>query len=245
MRQLIQLVLFAVILTTACMAFNASAAVLSTHDAIAVDFADDDGVPTNFNLFDSNTTIPAGSVVRYGDGATLDGVSVKFEGAVGFNNDSRANGWPGTAADPYYTDAANDLTYALNTGLPLNLTFAGLDDSRDYNVRIYALFNGDAANQARTETFSVSDGAGTASVTLDRATRWDAATLEAGGTVFSGVSTDGSGNIEVSVAGAGYDNPFINAVVLEANPVPEPAALAVWLGLVLAGVFGLRSRGKR
>ncbi|MEA1952422.1 MAG: PEP-CTERM sorting domain-containing protein [Planctomycetota bacterium] len=198
--------------------------------AIAVDFANDGGSATNFNVIDSNATIAAGNVIRHSDGSAVDGVSLTFAGATGFNDDTAANGWTGQEADPYYVEAVNGLTYASGTAGPITLTFAGLDDSLLYNVRVYSLFS---TKGTRTETFSVTDGSGTVGSTIARSVRWNASTLELGGTVYNGVFTDGSGNIVVSVTGANVDNPFLNAVVLEA--VPEPSTLT----LCIMGLCGL------
>jgi len=87
--------LVASLAVTACMAIRAEGAPITAGDVIAVDFANDGGSASGFNVIDSNTTISAGSVIRYNGGTVLDGVSLTFAGATGFNDDSNANGWSG------------------------------------------------------------------------------------------------------------------------------------------------------
>lgn len=187
----------------------AHAAPIASGDVIAVDLSTGGGAATNYNPFNANGAIGTGSVVRLSDNATVDGVSLTFAGAGGFNNDGNADSWAGTGADPYYTGFADDISF----GGTQTLTYIGLDPTLKYNVRVYSLIGN---NGATRETFTVTDGAGTTGIAnLRRDTRWNAATLEAGGTVFNGVSTDASGNIAVSTTPVD-SNAFLNAVTLEA-----------------------------
>ncbi len=220
---------------------TASAAPIAVGDAIAVDFSSTGGSATNFNVFTSNSTKAAGTVIRHSDGAVVDGVSLTVAGATAFNdNNSNAEGWSGEIGvgappdDPYYVQAANDLAYETGAGA-ISLTFAGLDDSLTYNVRIYSLLNQDTG---RTMNFSVTNGAGFETLlNSSRADRWNAATLEAGGTVFSGVSVNASNEIVVTYTDGNNAVGFMNAVVLEV--VPEPASLA------LMGLGGLMMLPRR
>jgi len=228
-----------------CISIEAQASPISPGDVIAVDFA---GAAThdaggwgstgaadapNFNIFDSNTTITSGSVIRHSDNTVVDGVSITFGGASGFNNDPRGGDWPGTAADPYYVSAADDLAFRSgSTTAAMTLTFDGLDASLLYNVRVYSFFNDDT-RWNRAHTFTVTNGTGFESINNTQGDRWFAATLEAAGTVFSSVSTNGSSQIVVSMVPTNNSNPTWNAIVLEA--VPEPGTLA----LCVMGLFGL------
>lgn len=192
-----------------------SQAAITAGDVIAVDLSTAGGTATNYNPFNANGSIAAGSVIRLSDGTVVTGTSLTFAGAGGFNNDGAANAWPGTGADPHYVGAADDISF----GGTQTLTYAGLDPSLKYNVRIYSLISN---NPGAMENFVVTDGVGTTGITNStRGSRWGAATLEAGGTVFNGVSTDASGNIAVSAVPVN-SNAFLNAVTLEAvTPVIE------------------------
>lgn len=208
--------LLAIVAISCCALTPQSHAAVVGGDVIAVDLSSGGGSATNYNVFNSNTTIGAGSVVRLSDGNVVTGVSLTFAGAGGFNNDANANAWPGTGGDPFYVGAADDISF----GGTQTLTYAGLDDSLTYNVRIYSLIGN---NPSALENFSVTDGGGTTGITnSSRGSRWNAATLELGGTVFNGVSTDGSGNIVVQAIPV-TANAFLNAVTLEAVAPPSPA----------------------
>jgi hypothetical protein len=206
----------------------------STHggiipgDVIKLDFSnagDGDGG----SLADWNQTtnavapIPAGSVIRHGDGAVVSDLAISFSGGGGgFNNDPASGNWPGTGADPYYILAADDIYYGPG---PVTATFSGLDPSLLYDVRIHSLIGN---NAGAVETFTVTDDAATRTSVTTRGSRWAAATLEDGGGVFSGLATDGSGAIAVTVqntsGGGGYYP--LNAIVLEATGV-KPVSIPV------------------
>ena len=189
-------------------------------DVIKLDFSNvgdgDGGDLDDWNQTTSATAlISPDGVVRHGDGAVLDGLSISFEGGGGgFNNDPVTADWFGTDDDPYYVLGADDIYFGPG---PLTTTFSGLDDSFTYNVRVYNLIGN---NPAAVEQFTVTDGAGTQVETSFRGDRWDALTLEEGLAVFTGLSTDGAGNIAVTVenieAGGGYYP--LNAIVLESIP---------------------------
>lgn len=199
-------------------------------DVIKLDFSTagdgDGGSLADWNqTTNAVTAIPAGSVVRHGDGAIVSGLAITFSGGGGgFNNDGAAGNWPGTAADPYYVLAADDIYFGPG---PVTTTFSGLDTSLAYDVRISCLIGN---NAGATDTFTATNGAGTASTSTLRGARWAAPTLEAGGSVFSDLAPDGSGNLNVTVAntagGGGYYP--LNAIVLEAVPPPPPVNDTLW-----------------
>lgn len=210
-------------------------------DVIAIDFSITQGRAPNYNIIDAATlAIGAGDVIRWNDGSLIDGVSITFTGATAFTKENGANNWPGQANDPYYNvgTSVEDFVYASNTGAPLVLTFSGLDTTLKYEVRIYSL-DGTERKAERTEHFMVTDGDSFQSVICSRGERWDAATLEEGGTVFSGIMADANGEIVVAVEGISNDNPFMNAIVLVA--VPEAAAGA-WVLALCALAAGVRRR---
>ena len=205
-------------------------------DVIAVDFGTGRGVAANYNVISAfGQTVSPGDVIRWNDGTPVEGVSLAFSGSGGFNTASQ-DLWNGT--DPYYVTEAMDFVWGNVSSL--TLTFEGLDDSLLYNVRGYSLYNHGTTD--RLESFTVTDGAGTISSTPSQRTwRWQQSTLEDAGTVFSGLRTDGSGNLVVTVTHHGGTNPLMNAIVLEAI-VPEPGT---WLLLLSALACGLLVRWGR
>ena len=191
------------------------------------------------------TPILAGSVVRHGDGAVIPGVGISFSGGGGgSNNDGNAGNWPGTAGDPYYILGTDDIYFGPGA---LTTTFSGLDTSLTYNVRIASLIGN---TPGAVETFTVTDGAGTQVSVTGRGARWAAGTMEAGGSVFTGVSPDALGNLSVTVQNTSGGNGYypLNAIVLEAvggAAIPEPATmLAVVLGVSGLGGY-IRKRRRR
>lgn len=203
---------------------SAVAAPLAGGDVIAVDLSSGSGSAAKFNVIASkNGSITAGSVVKYADGTTVaDGVAVALGNSFDAGGDSGAHGdWAGTAADKYYVEEADDIMYN-NPTSPITVTFSGLDDALTYNARIYAIYDDGGG---ATDTYTVTDGAGTKTSVMTRADRKSKATLEEAGGVFTGLSTDGSGNIVTSVqvtAGSGWTG--FAAVVLEViDPASTPA----------------------
>ncbi len=222
---------------------SVSAAVIADGDVIKLDFATagdgDGGSIADWNQVSTglNTTgITAGNVKLHG-GGTVDGVTIAFTNLQtgSFNNDGGAANWGGTAADAYYELATDDIYFHNDAdAADFSVTFGGLDDSLSYNLRSYTLIGNSGGT---TYTYSVSDGGGTQNYSGTNTSRWTAGTLEAAGTVFSDLQTDGSGNITVT-----YSDPnalAMNAIVLEA--VPEPSTTAL-LGL---GGFALILRRRR
>ena len=200
----------------------------TSGDADGGSLADWNQVHGNLN----NTGIAAGNVKLHG-GGTVDGVAISFTNLQtgSFNNDGAAGGWGGTGADPYYILAADDI-YFHNTAPDFGVTFSGLDNSLSYNLRSYTLIGN---NGGAVYTYNVTDGGGTQNYSGNNTSRWNAATLEAAGTVFSDLQTDGAGKITVT-----YQSPnafAMNAIVLEV--VPEPSSLAL---LGLGGFIALRRR---
>jgi len=215
---------------------------LAGGDVIKLDFSTagdgDGGSLADWNQVSNGNTLS--SIKRQG-GTQVDGVSIKFTNLINgrFNNDSASGNWGGTAADPYYIKGADDI-YFHGSNNDLSVTFSGLNASLSYVVRLYSLIN----NQNITDTFVVTDGAGFQSVTNTRAFRWNATTLEAGGTVFTDLQVNAANELVVRVQDVG--SPFypLNAIVVQAigaGAAPEPSALA----LVLPALLGLAAFSRR
>ncbi len=194
---------------------------LADGDVLAVDFSSAGGSAATYNVFTAVGTLGPGAVVKYGSGVPAGDVTLTLAaaGGVGFNNDGAANLWPGTAADPYYVNEADDIVYA---GTSITLTARGLDDAFLYTVRVCSLIGN---NGTAEERFTVTDGAVLRSVTQTRGARWGAASLAASGMVFEGVATDGAGSLVLTVSRVN-SNVFLNAVTIEAHaPVVRTGTL--------------------
>jgi hypothetical protein len=180
---------------------------------------DGDGTKaTDWNTLTSGTgSIAGGSVIRHGDAQAIPGLSITGSlpngGNTGQDNNSAAAGWSGMGADPYYnSESYTDLVWSWGQSPnQLRFTFGGLDNTLVYNVRAYSLIDEGLANFDVT----VTDGAGTqTSTNLNRTTLYNTAPLDSS-LLFTGLSTDGSGNIAVTVEAASAGVSF-EAIVLEA-----------------------------
>ena len=227
-KSVVWMVVLAGIVAGGLFASQANAATIGLGDAIKLDFSNT-GDGDGGSLADWNRTtnaaapIPAGSVIRHGDGAVVDGLAITFSGGGGgHGNDGASANWAGTAADPYYILAADDIYYGPGA---LTTTFSGLDTSLGYNVRIASLIGN---NAGFVDRFTVT-GVAVPKDTL-RGARWAAATLEDGGSVFTGLSPDALGNLSVTVGGVSNAYYPLNAIVLEATAPgpPPPAILGTW-----------------
>jgi hypothetical protein len=211
-------------------------------DVIKLDFSTagdgDGGSLIDWNqVFNGNTL---SSVKRQG-GSVIDGVSISFTNLIAgrFNNDPASGNWAGTSADPFYIKGADDI-YFHGSNNDLSVTFSGLDATLDYKVRIYSLING----QNTLDTFVVSDGAGFQSVSNTRNVRWNAATLEAGGTVFNDLQLNGSNQLVIRIQDEGSTFYPLNAIVVQAvgrTSVPEPS-VSLLLSIGLLGMLGLKRK---
>lgn len=222
-------------------AHASQAAVLAGGDVIKLDFSTagdgDGGSLSDWNQVSNGTTIT--SVKRQG-GTVIDGVSISFSNLINgrFNNDSASGNWGGTATDPYYVKGADDI-YFHGGSADLSVTFNGLNPALDYIVRIYSLIN----NQNTLDSFFVTDGAGFQSVSNTRNFRWNATTLEAGGTVFNDLQLNGSNQLVVRIQDEGSVFYPLNAITVQAvgNTVPEPSGLA----LLVPAMLGLIAFGRK
>ena len=216
---------------TLALATTAQAATIAAGDVIKLDVSDD-GDGAGVKTADWNTivafpsSIASGSVIRHGDGAVVDNITIASSlpngGGSGEVPNIATTAWTGLGSDPYY-DSLSYTDFVWNAGGSQTVTFGGLDAGLNYNVRFYVLLT-----EGGTVDFTVTDGAGFISRTgLNRTTLFDAVPLSSNA-IFEGVSADGSGNIAVNVSSTGSQS--IEAVVLEAVAIPEPTTTAL-LGL--------------
>lgn len=200
-----------------CLAAFSQAAIVD-GDVIKLDFSDtgdgDGGSINDWNQWADTSSIT--TVKRHGDASTVAGVHITFANFIDghHSNVGRANNWPAMASDPYYIGAANDIYYHGNESVP-TITFSGLDENLSYSVRVYSIISGE---DDKSDTTTVTDGASTVSSTSSRGVRFSAASLEAAGTVFTHLHTDGAGNIVVQWDPITNAYGPLNAVVLEAHP---------------------------
>ncbi|MEP1230934.1 MAG: hypothetical protein ABJG88_09695 [Litorimonas sp.] len=187
------------------------------NDAIKVDFSSagdgDGGSLATWNQIFRVAGVPAGSVIRHRDGAVVPGVGININNfrAGRFNNDPNSSNWNGTANDPYYILAADDI-YFHQLSTPGTISFTGLDTTLKYNVRIYNLI-GNRADVV--DTFMVTDGASTRTASNTRGAGWAATNLHDAGTVFENISATAAGRVTVTTPPPSVNAFPLNAIILE------------------------------
>lgn len=206
-----------------------TAAPLAEGDVIKLDLGsagDTDGNPgvlADWNQVNggANASVPAGSVIRHGDGAVVDGVGMLVVGGngsntTGQNNDVNAAGWSGLATDPWYNDEAlTDLVFGFNPN-SLAVTVSGLDPELRITARVYALIN----EAARDVTISVTDGVATRSMgPINRQALFNEVPLSSN-LIFTAVASDASGELTLEVSSANF-GVTLSAVVLEVGTPVE------------------------
>lgn len=200
------------------------AAVLAVNDKLGIDFGPD--LTTNWNnITNSNQTIATGAVVKIG-GGILDGVSIVTTNGQFANNDGTDN-WVGLVSntpssllpaefvDSVTTDIAGN--FNLGDGNPYTITISGLNNSFTYNLFTVATAGFDTA----IDTVQVNGGTGQGFLR---------STANTNGlfTSFTGLTTDGSGNLVITVTDASAgQNPIINGALLTVVPEPSAALLGV------------------
>jgi len=203
-------------------ASSAHAATLVVGTEIGVDFGSI--APTNnFNQINrtSDGSLGAGTLINT-SGDTVDNVgfswsannpwfsnddSLSFTGQPAVFNDSNTEDWMGISES------------GGPTGI-ITLTFSGLSDSLTYDLVIGARY--DVNSNADT------------SWTVDGQTLLATATSDTEAyRSFTGLSTDGAGNLVITGTGAGSRTDIATVSALHLTAVPEPSALA------LLGVGGM------
>lgn len=225
------------ILPLACLLGSATgthAAVVALGDKIGIDLGP--STTTNWNnITTNNAGVAAGSVSNLA-GTIMDGVSITTSNAQFTNNDG-TNNWVGLSTnggsapvefvDSVTTDIAGN--YSLGDGSPYTITLSGLDDSFTYSLVAVT-----TAGYAPIDTVTVNGG------TPSAISRPDS---QASGLFhsFSGLTTDGSGNITIKVVDtSATSNPILNGALLTVTAIPETSTM---VSVILSAVFlGFRRR---
>jgi len=178
----------------------------------------------------TGTPAPLTDLIRFSDGAATGvGFAIADQGpggnAVGIGgivvDSAPANfttpGFAGSGAIPQ--TAWEDVALFSNDNSTNTFTFSNLDNSLKYNLSWISRIP--SGNTRNTLTWSISGGQGSVAINPENNT-----TIYS----FSDLSTDGSGNLFVSIAvgSASGDTAHLNAVELQA--VPEPTTIAILLG---------------
>jgi hypothetical protein len=224
---------------TGAFAVHAQAATLAVGTEIGVDFGDAPVSDNNFNDIPNVQTgsIAAGSVIDT-TGTVVDGVGFSYTS----NNNlfaSSSGGVVTTAPAVFNTSNTDDWYGISNVGTPgtITLTFSGLDDAFTYDLVIGGAGGAGDATAGRADTLWAVDGQSATT----RAFETDGSAYVS----FTGLSTDGSGNLVMTGTGTlDFDRDDIAVVsALHLTAVPEPSApLTAAAGLLLLGLRRRRSR---
>jgi hypothetical protein len=202
------------------------AAALAINDKLGIDFGPI--LTTNWNNItdaNGNQTIAAGSVVSI-SGGILDGVSIVTAGGQ-FANSDGTNNWVGLQSNPavipglkapaeFVDSVTTDIAGNFNTGdgNPYTITIRGLNNSF-----IYSLITAAAASFDSIDTVTVNGGPG-------QGFSRPLAVSDGLYTSFTGLTTDGSGNLIIRVTDTSTgQNPIINGALLTVIPEPSGALL--------------------
>ena len=234
--------LFITALAGITLAGTADASLLA-GDTIGIDFNGSVATTgTNFNAFSEDTddgaTASLLSLINL-SGATVTGVTFSLENQTGQNTeraDFTTQGAEGTLAGPLSEQAVWDDGYISNNqgAAPLDvdgfflLTFSGLDDELTYDLT--GGFDNNGGNANFDATWSA-DGQSFTTLT----TNSDPA--GAGYGTLTGLSTDGDGNLEITVA-RNTLHVTVGGLTLT-SVVPEPSSLAL---LGLGGLMMIKRR---
>jgi len=208
--------------------FSASGAIV-LNDVIGIDFGPT-AADNNYNSLNSISGT-LNNLVSLTDGSTvITGVSVNVADFAWSNNDADHTLGSGTL-----NSNESNLTDWIGGSGTNTITFSGLDDALLYDIQIGHAFS---ANTTNTDTDYSVDG--------QTATAYHDNVAGSSFVNLSDLSTDGSGNLVISLTGASgaSGSSFVSAMTLTASdvaPIPEPSSAAL-LGL---GGLALISRRKR
>jgi len=200
-------------------AVTANAALIN-GDVIVIDFGRADTYETAGN-WNNWTGSDLSDLIRHSDGAntgvslaTTDSILVGGADVAPTNASFRQTG---TIPD----NAQRDLIWIDDTSG--TVTFSGLNDSLTYNVDLM---------ERTTDTRDPHD------VVIDGISKSVEADVEPWVTSWSGVSTDGNGNLEILFE---RDSGHHNFNALEIQAIPEPASLGLF-GIVCAALWFVRRK---
>ena len=207
---------------------------ISLGQSIGIDFASSGGsagagAETNFKTIDGNVTNE--SITTDVTGAVVSGVTVTTRGIQGTMGETNIGYWnvTGNYAGTLYSNLTfNDGVYTGPTAQypPIIITISGLNDSLGYNLT--GLVNGSNTVANTSSVTFTADGQSVA--------KTGQATYNAAGgyallpSVINGVSTDGSGNLVVTVEGSwwfGIGGMTLTATNIRRAHTPTPGNEAV------------------
>ena len=231
-------------LTLASMAVSvpASAAIVN-GDVLVFDVGSSDSTTGgNWNNLSgpasSSSVTPVTDAIRFSDGASTGGGLVLASlgsGKVGIGGiddvtdpgNFSSPGFVGSGAIP--ETAYQDLAYFSNEDGVNSFTFSGLDDSLSYTLSFISRVPTGFGRPSLT--WDIGDGQAMVSIDPENNTNIYS---------FSGLNTDGSGKLAVTIPITGSDTAHLNAVELIA--VPEPGTFGLLAGLSMLGFAMVRRR---
>ncbi|MGB0993926.1 MAG: PEP-CTERM sorting domain-containing protein [Akkermansiaceae bacterium] len=189
-------------------ASNASAALVAGQ-TMGIDHGADVAPTNNFNQFASGTSLMPTIDTT---GSAITGITVTAAGFTAQNSDAVSRG----DEDAVFNESNLTDWWGFPTGTTaMSLTIAGLDNALTYDLMIGAGFGGRDLQNV---------------FTVDGQSQQVDSTSTNPFTDFTGLSTDGSGNLVINISSASEDVRVVSAWALTANAVPEPSSTAL-LGL--------------
>jgi arylsulfatase A-like enzyme len=233
-------------LSAAFAPISAHAAPLGAGTEMGIDFGNDPLPSNNFNApaFVQTGSIAAGGIVDTTN-TVVDGVGFSWtSNNILFGNSSGGNV---TAGDPAVFNSSNtDDWYGISnvgTDGTITLTFSGLDDALTYDLIIGGAGGTGDATAGRADTLWTVDGQSATT----RAFETDGSAYVS----FTGLSTDGSGNLVMTGTGTSdFDRPDIAVVsalhltAIDGTDATPPAWVATWPQVDGVTSSGATARGQ-
>ncbi len=181
--------------------------------------------PTNAST--GNTTDMIDSEGNTVDGVNLTASGWAFGGWPGPGHDWIGNGVETAGSDGLggnhliQSDESNNFWWGLNSAE--TVTIHGLDTGLSYNVKLYSLNNGTGNDGEMTSV----DLNGRTTISFAEQERWNSTTTPY---AWNGIAATGAGDLVFSINSTVYDNPVINAIVIEAvTNSPVSIVAGQWL----------------